>query len=831
MRQWRGALLAVVSLAACSAELDPAPAIIHARFDPDAKVIPMPTNILRDDVVGRLDLPADDPELTPVERELYEYLETLDGWSSASQATVEFTGAVAPESIDPDTIEIWEWGVVPRRVIDATLRLDRAETRLAIDAPRAGWARGKTYVVIVRGGPGGVRGAAGEKVECDAAFYFLRLATALDDPAHVNAFPGATRAEKEENARALEEVRRELLPYFDFVEERGLGRGDVAALWAFTVTQRSELATDKASQRMPLPIDLLLDPATGHADLPAAPWDSATVVAAKARLAERDGFGTSMNLSFEFTGPLDPASVTDQTIELYDVSSTPPRRLGSRARLHEDRLHVLVTPEASPLTERTRYALVVRHGLRDAEGSEPILMPLGKLLGASSPVLLDGASQLDAVDDADAVRVEDSRAKVAALLDQLGRDRVLAAWPFTTMSIVGPLRDAAAAAETLGTRVDPIVERTQSAFQAAQEFPLASLSLWRVGEVVHGTIASPVYLDPVTRGRRADGGHTVEEIHFTMTIPADADPSRPLPVVVFGHGLMTERRFVLALADALAQRGFAAISIDFPYHGLRTHCAWSGPTCIPDPLTGDLHCPDPCESGTTCAPDGRCVDAAGQGNHLRNWPILSYPQASGAAFIEVEEIANSADHFRQAVTDLGALSRSLRQGNWRAAIGYDLEPRLHYAGQSLGGIVGATYLAFAPDVGRAVLNVPGADTVDMFRESLVFGGHVTAFFTREGIQPGSFEEERFFNVARWFMDATDPQNVARLMPEGRQVMLQMATLDVVIPNPFTRLLEDLSGVPRRDYIAEHAFITIPVEPEYLRGVSDLARFLEGTLTP
>ena len=65
-------------------------------------------------------------------------------------------------------------------------------------------------------------------------------------------------------------------------------------------------------------------------------------------------------------------------------------------------------------------------------------MPLGRLLAAEAAVAVDGVSQLDAVGDADAARVEDSRGKVAPLLAGLGRDQVLAAWPFTTMSIVGP---------------------------------------------------------------------------------------------------------------------------------------------------------------------------------------------------------------------------------------------------------------------------------------------------------------------------------------------------------------------------------------------------------
>src|SRR5690349_17201506 len=95
-----------LALVGCSgSSLDPAPAIIHARFDPDAKVIPMPTDVLRDDVFGRLDVPIDD-DATPAEREFFEFLNTLDGWSTAMQATVEFTGPIDPKTVTFDTVQV-----------------------------------------------------------------------------------------------------------------------------------------------------------------------------------------------------------------------------------------------------------------------------------------------------------------------------------------------------------------------------------------------------------------------------------------------------------------------------------------------------------------------------------------------------------------------------------------------------------------------------------------------------------------------------------------------------------------------------------------------------
>jgi hypothetical protein len=183
--------------------------------------------------------------------------------------------------------------------------------------------------------------------------------------------------------------------------------------------------------------------------------------------------------------------------------------------------------------------------------------------------------------------------------------------------------------------------------------------------------------------------------------------------------------------------------------------------------------------------------------------------------------------------DLGALSRSIRTADWRPHVGFALrQDESYYAGQSLGGIIGATYMSLDPALKRAVLNVPGADTVDMFSNSPVFAGHVDLFLQQEQIEPGSGEEERFMNVARWFIDAVDPQNQAPfLLDGGRTGLIQMATLDFVIPNEYTLILEELSGLPRRDYVAEHAFIVVPVEPEYLRGQNDLADFLEGSFVP
>src|SRR5437763_6100271 len=106
----------VVATGCSDLALDPPPNVIHARFDPEAGVIPMPTDVLRDKLAGRLDLPNDTPEdlakLDDAEPEFYSYLETLDGWSSLMSAEVEITAPIDPSAMG-DNLQIWHWGPVP----------------------------------------------------------------------------------------------------------------------------------------------------------------------------------------------------------------------------------------------------------------------------------------------------------------------------------------------------------------------------------------------------------------------------------------------------------------------------------------------------------------------------------------------------------------------------------------------------------------------------------------------------------------------------------------------------------------------------------------------
>ncbi|HEX8953612.1 MAG TPA: hypothetical protein VF945_17265, partial [Polyangia bacterium] len=163
--------------------LDPPPSVVQARFDPDAQVIPMPNDVLRDKQTGLLALPVDSAGLSDAEKEMRGWLNQLDGWPTTLGATLQFTAPIDAATVDASSVQVWRWGDVPVELgADVVPRaLDHAGQTLTLTAPDAGWDGGATYVVIARGGDEGLRGANHEPVVADAAFYFLRLQQPLDD--------------------------------------------------------------------------------------------------------------------------------------------------------------------------------------------------------------------------------------------------------------------------------------------------------------------------------------------------------------------------------------------------------------------------------------------------------------------------------------------------------------------------------------------------------------------------------------------------------------------------------------------------------------------------
>jgi hypothetical protein len=841
----------------------PAPSL-RVVYDPSSGAIPTPNDLARDAEAERLALPIEATQ-SPAEQALRAALNEQDGWSTTSDVSFVSSAPLEPASLTDTTVEVWEWGLSPTPVAGLVRTLSDDGLGVSLTPPASGWAPGGRYVVLVRGGDGGLRGVDGTPAGPDAAFWYLRATEPLTD--HDRAFPGETRDERLATAATLEEARQGLAPYFDTFEAQGTDRDDVAALWSFTVTRRPELAMHADSQRMPIPFDLLLDPETGLVDLPPSPEDDALERDAKLVANTLDGFAVSANLMFETTTALDPATVTPRTVELWDLTATPVRmpaavqvwnEAGPCTSADDDGcIHVTVDPELVPLAPGTTYAVLVREGITDRFGLPLAPMVVGQLLRLDDPVATGGTSALPTLPDADASRVESVRVAVDVLLDSVGRAGVVTAWPFTTLDRVQALRDTVAIPETLGYDATPTVTDRGDANQLFGADPLSDLfpgllnpadvfylpRVDGVAEVIEGTLPSPVHLDPVTRRWREPG--VMDDLAFVATVPRGVPAGQPLPVVIFGHAVVTDRRFVLTISGELAKRGFVAIAVDFPYHGERIACIDTSlvavPNFFPPPLqpvvgfTEPLIRFPPCVSGedATCSPIGECLSPHSTPEPFASFPVIDVRPASGAAFLDVNDLPHIPDHFRQALVDLGALRYSLQTADWEAVLGHPIRTdRFLYAGQSLGAIIGTVYVASDPTVVRAVFNVPGANMVQLFSDSTFFGPQMDEYLASIDVVKGSWEHERLLNVAHWLIDSVDPASVAHVYrdePDRVAGLIQMdrvgpALGDLVIPNATTDILAEASGMPVLEYPSVlHADLVIPLVGDEM--LTDLADFL------
>ena len=792
-----------------------------ARYDLSQQALPFPTDLWRNSATNSLALPTSGVGITSAEADVFGQLNAHnDGFSTVSRAQIDFSAAVDASTVTDETVQVWQLTPTPSRETDAHAALASNGTQVIIEAPLVGWSRGATYAVFVIGGENGVHASNGAAATCDRDFCALRGTAPLPDAAQEN-------------------LRANLAPAFTLANTAGIEQDDLAAVWTFTTTQHIELAIDRASDRLPLPIATRINPQTQLVEWPTtAPIANPTALdlataEAKQHLTNYDGFSTSANLRFSFTGPIDASTVTSSSVQLWQLSD-PPMQVSATTTViaagsdNNAGAEVVIAPTAGALLPHARYVVLVTDDVRDGDGQTVLAMPGATMMRSHELVFANAHSTVRCIGDDDAQRFDLARAMMNVLPAAHGSN-VLAAWPFQTLDVQARLTRLAATAATLQTDATPTVLGTQSAADALLAFPLGIGSLGSVRKVVTGTIMSPEYLDPITHGWTTT--ETPTPIAFTATVPSGITAATPVPVMIFGHGVMTDSSFVLAIGDALASRGIASVAIDLPYHGTRTVCVPGGPISLVEPQTGDVTSLDPCQLGSTCADDGQCVDKNGNGNNLALWPVLNYPVASGAEFLDVDHLGFTEDHFDQATVDLGALANSLRVGDWRYVFGTAVDTsQILYSGESLGGILGATFLTTAPDIKRAVLNVPGANLLGIFQDSTLLGPQITGLYTRLGVTKGSADAERYLDLAHWVMDAADPQTVGPATG-ARALLLQMATLDIIIPNVYTELLQTVTGAPRRDYVGEHGFLVIPVEPAYIPGVTDLANFLDGTLTP
>src|SRR5262245_35260948 len=319
----------------------------------------------------------------------------------------------------------------------------------------------------------------------------------------------------------------------------------------FTVADASQLTGRRVN--MPLP-----DRATHPSD-----YDDITVI------NMLDGFNLQPRLSIAFSGPIDVTTVNSSTVFLIKLADpTAPEEGGGRiVGINEivwdvatNTLHV----ESDELLEQhTRYALIVTHGLRDADGlpiepseafarfrhdlnfgqtADPALGGYREdLLGALSAAELAGVKPKDVVTASVFTTIS-----ATAVLEEI-RDQIHAATPEPADFLLGPggtrtvfaLEDISGITWNQQTRVGSPLSPVSLATELTA---LRNLIPGAVSRIAYGKYTSPEYLvhpgefiPPVATRTGAPQVQSTMDVYFNVVLPSGPTPPGGWPVAIYGH--------------------------------------------------------------------------------------------------------------------------------------------------------------------------------------------------------------------------------------------------------------------------------------------------------
>ncbi|HJL49559.1 MAG TPA: hypothetical protein RMG45_27120, partial [Polyangiaceae bacterium LLY-WYZ-15_(1-7)] len=554
----------------------------------------------------------------------------------------------------------------------------------------------------------------------------------------------------------------------------------------------------------PWPDDLFLDE-DGRVALGVYPNESNVAVAEypealRASLGELDGFGVVAPVYFPIDGAIDPASLPadgasslreDASAFLVDADPASPtafERVPVQGRWLPERQLVALRPaDGYPLNEGGTYAAVLTTRVRDAAGA-----PLGP--AASFARIRDGETRPE---DPLLGEAFDRYAPVLASLATEGvpREEVAALAVFRVQTVTAELarvREQLWATAAPTPTIDEVLAGDAlDARLGAPEGDRPGLGVpggvahGSIGWMVQGSFEAPWYLGaqpnvhgPFVREGEEIVAPRVEEVPFTLLLPV-AGVDAPLRLVVFQHGITAERSDALGIADALCQAGYAVVAIDAPFHGLRNGAA----TDDANVFTG---AEEPDGFGDRRGPE-IIIDYAGLMDFLG--PLIDFHPVY------------FRDANRQAAADLLALVRVMLGGDWSALgeaapalEGVAFEESIGFVGNSLGGILGAKFVAVEESVGAAVLAVTGGGLVHAVAESPAFNPtYLPQLYPLLGLDPSAIDYEALPpsfapEVALWatLFDRGDSIGYARrLRRRPVHVFMPMARHDETMPNVTT----------------------------------------------
>lgn len=537
-----------------------------------------------------------------------------------------------------------------------------------------------------------------------------------------------------------------------------------------------------------------------------------------------DGFGLTAPITANFSNVMDASSVkVGSSVYVYVVKKDPTTGAVLSIESELTAAEVFATSTADgktlvllplkPLQESTSYMVVLTNSIKDKSGkaaSSPSAYLLAKAtqsLANTSYAALEPLRQLIGTQEA------------AAVGKGVAKARIILSWTFTTQS-VSPVLQAAAAQTKAGKMMMSPALGTTKTFS----------SLLRGKANVHaGTLAVPYYLnakEPLTSYWQGAGKtyltrynpkpkvKSTQTIPVLMTVPNASSivgatpPATGWPVIIFQHGITRSRLDMLAIADTLADAGFAVVAIDLPLHGI---------TDTTNPLKADLNPISSKDVERTFNLDLRNNSTSASGAD-------GLIDSSGSYFINLTSLRTSRDNIRQGISDVMVLRKSLAGIQSASPIPLDTA-KIGFVGISLGAMVGTGYLSQEATSTPATLAVPGGGIARLLDGSETFGPVIQQGLAASGIVKGTAAYDTFMGVAQWVADPADPIVLAKQAADKHPIhMIEVVGQngvgsDKVIPNRVTGA--PLSGTEPLISIMSLKSITQTGTPD---GV---VRFIEG----
>ena len=555
------------------------------------------------------------------------------------------------------------------------------------------------------------------------------------------------------------------------------------------------------TSNIPFPHDALFSGSTdGTLNIPVD--DETNYADPTVALNALDGFSTSAPITFSLTKALDTtdanfntiADVLETGVQVFKTVSDPATKAVLSvdgqlipgvdyfpAAVDEDTIAIL---PLKPLDPKTTYLVVVNSQMLDADEKPLVRSTIYNGLASTESLV---GSALEALEPLRQLTNAQLAALAAADVDVT---TVVASWSFTTQSTSDVLTSVQASVAA--------VPNTSLVLQNTT-FSTALIGGAGAAEIYAGTLTVPYYLTAPTESnpllavrsfwQGAGEGFLTQfnsmpvktadvTIPVVMTKPLiGVKPAEGWPVVIFQHGATQNRGNVLAVADALAQAGYASIAIDMPLHGITpSNTTFAALRVEGLERTFDLNLVTENESGTIIATEPDTVI-----------------DSSGTHFINFGSLLTTRDNIRQAVSDLMQLKSALAAvafgGDDAGAVNLLDESRVALVGHSLGAMVGGIFVDLSDDeIESAVFANPGVQAAYLLAASSAYGPDIESGLSAQGIEVGSTAFSQFLLATQTVIDSADPVNYvsgissASLLFEVVGDGVNPETQDLTIPN-------------------------------------------------